>query len=108
MPQTVADAVKRYRDAHAAVRTVYCDADDRVALAQRLCDRLAQAGYTIYNGNAETGETVDDGSGPDFWFTWSQGRDVETGETHHNFLAAAGDAMNHWFTNAAIDIDGRL
>lgn len=81
---------------------------DRSALIESLCAHLKTAGYVIYNDDAESGKTVEDESAPAWWFTWTQGRDIEAGETHHCFLDAAGDAMNHWFTNATIAVDGRI
>lgn len=65
---------------------------------------LRAAGYVVYNGDAETGEAVDDCSGEDFWFTWTDGKcDIEVGEAMPSDLAAWSDALEHFFTNAVID-----
>jgi hypothetical protein len=74
-------------------------------VVESLSAYLSDAGYVIHNGNAETGETVTDESGRDWWFTWSRGTDVETGETHATQLDAFGDAMAHWFSYAEIPLD---
>jgi hypothetical protein len=67
-----------------------------------LAQHLARAGYVIYNGNADTGDTVDEESGVDWWFTWTNGGDIEVGPTADSMLAATGEAMAHWFEASTI------
>ena len=75
---------------------------DTYDLADDIARQLSNAGYVIHSGNAESGEVVDDGSGEDWWFSWCNGGDVETGETCMNELGAQSDAMAHFFANAKI------
>ncbi len=65
---------------------------------------LNAKGYRIHNGDAETGETVTDESGADWWFTWCAPgmSSVETGETHGSELEATFDALAHWLANSSI------
>lgn len=71
----------------------------------RLAGHLANAGYVIHNGDAETGETVDDESAPDWWFTFTNGGDIESGLNCASMLDATADAMTHWFASASIARD---
>ena len=65
---------------------------------------LRAAGYVIHNGNAETGETVTDESGADWWFTWGtpQMSEYECGPTCSGSLEALQSAALHWFENARV------
>lgn len=67
---------------------------------------LDDKGYVIYNGNAETGETVDDESGDDWWFTWAAPgmAECEVGATCASSLEALCDAASHFFENADIQM----
>lgn len=69
-----------------------------------LAELLEGKGYKIHNGNAETGETVDDESGDDWWFTWAVDgmADCEVGPTCAEQLGATTSAMEHFFQNADI------
>lgn len=68
---------------------------------------LSQKGYVIHCGNAETGETVEDESGADYWFTWmaSGMAEAEVGEyVASSYLEAQSAAMVHFFENAHIPL----
>jgi hypothetical protein len=67
-----------------------------------LAKHQATAGYAIHNADAATGETVDDEGGADWWWTWTNGGDIEAGSACASMLDATGDAMAHWFGNARI------
>lgn len=68
---------------------------------------LRTKGYAIHNGDAESGETVSDESGADWWFTWAAPgmADCESGDTCASSLDAEADALVHWFSNAVIHLD---
>lgn len=71
--------------------------------SDRLAELLEEKGYTVHNGDATTGETVDDESGDDWWFTWvAKDCDLETGPTCADELLTWSSAMEHWFANAEI------
>jgi len=67
---------------------------------------LNSAGYVIHNGNAETGATVQDESGPEWWFTWAAPgmADCESGPTCSISLEALASAVQHWLANASIPL----
>ena len=71
-------------------------------VVDKLAEHLAKAGYQIHNGDATTGETVTDESGADWWWSWTNGGDIETGEVCASSLDATGDAMAHWFGAAEV------
>jgi len=75
-------------------------------LAEHAANLLEDKGYRIHNGNAETGETFDDESGNDWWFSWTDGNvDVECGSTCNSSLEATAEALFHFFANATIPVD---
>lgn len=69
-----------------------------------ICELLTNKGYRVHNGNAETGETVDDESGDGWWFTWgAEGMSgYEVGNTLDGSQQAWADAAAHYFANTDI------
>jgi hypothetical protein len=97
---------------------------DILDLGSELIERLKKAGYKVHFGDGYNTVEGDDPAiielpdsrertdyNPDIdglWFTWNRpdGKgDVEVGETYDNPTSAWGDAMHHWFNNAAIPFD---
>ena len=64
---------------------------------------LTAKGYVMHNGDAQTGEIS--AGGRDWWFTFTQGGDVECGDTFDNLYGATQDALLHWFRSSLLDID---
>ena len=76
-------------------------------VVEMLSGLLQDKGYQIHNGDAESGATVADESGRDWWFTWAiEGMaDAEAGPTCTSCLEAEASAVRHFFANARIEVN---